>query len=45
MRTNYMHNFVLFHYILFIIFPPTCFGELPSSRRIHHFYYLRHLKD
>jgi hypothetical protein len=45
MRTKYMHNFVLFYYILFIIFPTTCFGELPSSGRIHHFYYIKHLKD
>jgi hypothetical protein len=45
MGTNCMHRFVLFYCILFIIFPPTCFGELPSSGKIQHFHYIKHLKD
>jgi hypothetical protein len=45
MKTNYMPNFVLFYYILSIIFPPARFVELPSSGRISHFYYIKHLKD
>jgi hypothetical protein len=29
---NQMHNVVVPCYVSFTIFPPTCFGELPSSR-------------
>jgi hypothetical protein len=35
-RTNQMHDFVLLRYVLFTVFRATCFGELPSSGRIHH---------
>jgi hypothetical protein len=31
-KTNQMHNFQLV-YLFYFISPPTCFGELPFSRR------------